>query len=467
MISRIFARKSLILALLIGLLIAPAAVSAWWTGWLSPNFAGSYSPSAYKYGQYDSTWAGGTEVFAAHMKWNQTKANGVRIYSNNARWISWCGYCRAYYTQDHTDRSNRLHALGYATNFPSPKIDADDDNGNGRWEEFEVTSVNRYFPTTNAEYYFYTYFARRSQGNGTLYQTPAVSAKPVWSSEYQTYFHDTRPRILSYYSNSNRSSARVQEERAARRSARYMDRGTATLLPDLTEEEAGEQTTYLIPNSQYQLAVSAVDDTDVIKANLTIPLNTVADIDQYRNWSKTKVVQSLRDAGLESALAIVTFSQPTPVTEIEGLISTMEGARVTSVKAVFRDESNSDENSNIWTVGLVNMENNDFRRNLEGLITDLSSNSSLSVPAELRTIGIVALSGWLSISDIEQLNEMPSVFLADASPSFVRILTQERLLSRSVEAVSPLPDGASPMIHYDGDDLYVDRALAEEVVNNP
>lgn len=136
----------ILLVLALGTLSAKG-VLAWWSGWYSPNFTGSYSPTSYQHGQWNSTVSGGTEAFGSEMQWNQSRADGVRAYSNNRNWIWFCGNCFSYYTHDHTDMSGRLNAKAYATNFPNASIDLDDDDSNGRWEEIEATSVNQSFPT--------------------------------------------------------------------------------------------------------------------------------------------------------------------------------------------------------------------------------------------------------------------------------------------------------------------------------
>jgi hypothetical protein len=137
-------------------MLSATAVFGSWSGWYTPNFTGSYSPSGYRHGQWDDLLGGGTEAFGSEMTWNKTRADGVRQYSNNTQWIWFCGLCPAYYTHDHKDKSNRLSAYGYATNFPSPKIDTDDDDHNGNLEEFEITAVDKNFPQINSQYYINT-----------------------------------------------------------------------------------------------------------------------------------------------------------------------------------------------------------------------------------------------------------------------------------------------------------------------
>ena len=59
-----------------------------------------------------------------------------------------------------TDLNHNLHATGtYSTNFPSPYIDFDDDNGNGEREEAEVTVESSSFPTVGTRYYIQFWFS--------------------------------------------------------------------------------------------------------------------------------------------------------------------------------------------------------------------------------------------------------------------------------------------------------------------
>jgi hypothetical protein len=63
--------------------------------------------------------------------WSRTQVDGLARYvSDGVR-----------YTHEVNDRSGRLSATGYwATNLPDPAYDRDDDDGDGRWEEAEVTA---------------------------------------------------------------------------------------------------------------------------------------------------------------------------------------------------------------------------------------------------------------------------------------------------------------------------------------
>jgi hypothetical protein len=64
------------------------------------------------------------------------------------------------YTHEVNDRSGRLSATGYwATNHPDPAFDRDDDDGDGRWEEAEVT-VGAQLPDAERRYVSRIQFSR-------------------------------------------------------------------------------------------------------------------------------------------------------------------------------------------------------------------------------------------------------------------------------------------------------------------
>ena len=64
------------------------------------------------------------------------------------------------YTHEINDRSGRLSATGYwATNHPDPAFDRDDDDGDGRWEEAEVT-VGPMLPDPDEPYVSLIQFSR-------------------------------------------------------------------------------------------------------------------------------------------------------------------------------------------------------------------------------------------------------------------------------------------------------------------
>ncbi len=61
--------------------------------------------------------------------WDQAQAKGLQRYLDSGM----------RYTLETNDRPGRLSATGYwATNYPDPSYDRDDDDGDGRWEEAEI-----------------------------------------------------------------------------------------------------------------------------------------------------------------------------------------------------------------------------------------------------------------------------------------------------------------------------------------
>lgn len=63
--------------------------------------------------------------------WDRAQSDGLQRYLGDG----------LRYTHEVNDRSGRLSATGYwASNHPDPSYDRDDDDGDGRWEEAEITA---------------------------------------------------------------------------------------------------------------------------------------------------------------------------------------------------------------------------------------------------------------------------------------------------------------------------------------
>lgn len=411
-------RKALVIVVLLSLFIPVTSAMAWWSGWYTPNFTGSYSPSSYKHGQWDSGLYSGSEAFGSTMKWNQTRATGVKAYSGTSKWIVWCGFCKSYYTHDHSDMSNKLHAVAMASNFSSPKFDFDDDDNNGWNDEAEVVAVNSSFPSVGAEYYFYSYFQRRKSGSGTVQETPAISAKPIWSSEYQTWYHDSY-QSLSYTTGL----------------------GPISLNPEQTVVKVTRDT--LLENTQ---------------------MSTVLD---YVAWAKTVPVDALTQAGVSQALTVVTFNAPMTAASLRDLGLIPNGYQIEMVKAVYLDSRNSDPLSNVWTIQLLVQNNDPFGElsAIERATEQQRFRGAGNRSIQLQMQGVVAVAMWLPLGMVNQLNAQPSVFVADASPSLARLITNDGLTLEQlddIEGAELAPDGLSSALHVDLSDVYAELQAFNE-----
>lgn len=70
-------------------------------------------------------------LYATRITWSREQVSGLSRYIDQG----------LRYTHEVNDRSGRLSATGYwATNLPDPAFDRDDDDGDGRWEEAEITA---------------------------------------------------------------------------------------------------------------------------------------------------------------------------------------------------------------------------------------------------------------------------------------------------------------------------------------
>jgi hypothetical protein len=93
---------------------------------------------------------GDSVTFVTRMSWSRQAVRGLARYvADGLR-----------YTQEVNDRSGRLSATGYwASSLPDPAFDRDDDDGDGRWEEAEVTAGSQ-LPVAGRRYTTMMQFSR-------------------------------------------------------------------------------------------------------------------------------------------------------------------------------------------------------------------------------------------------------------------------------------------------------------------
>lgn len=441
MSKRKFLKPMAILSLLVILALPVTTAIAWWSSWYSPGFSGSYSPTSYMHGQWNATVSGGTEAFGSQVQWDQTRANGVRAYSNNRNWIIFCGNCYSYYTHDHTDMSNKLSAKAYSTNFPNASIDTDDDNGNGKLEEIEVTSVNQSFPTANSVYYFYSYFGRSASGNGTVQETPQISAKNPFSGEWDSWRYDSYQALS--YSTTDSVTDNLQVEMTGLSDSEIISTTTITLNPvNVVIERNLEE-----PVIQVSL-----------EQNFTHSDKT--SFNDYIRWVKNDATSELRAAGINHVLAVVTFKSPVSFNATEELLGT-SASQMETVKAIFVDKNNPDPNSNVWTIGTWLDKGDNYQDALKEIAIDTSSHTVVQdTNPSFEIQGIAAISAWLPMDVVDALNAQDNIVLADVTPSYLRMVASKNLeaskLNSELSDYELQPDGFASYLITDIHDLYAE-----------
>lgn len=151
-------------------------------------FQGSYSPVRY---EPCHGWEGNGHVFGSRqIIWNQAGRDGVQSYVRRRE-------VGRRFSLDMTDLGRNLSATRtYATTFPSPYIDFDDDNGDGKLEEAEVTVEDSSFPVVNRAYqhFFWYRWVGPSNGTGNLAHTPGISqigiSYPIYGDKWDTLRYD-------------------------------------------------------------------------------------------------------------------------------------------------------------------------------------------------------------------------------------------------------------------------------------
>jgi len=131
-----------------GLLLPAASETAFATG----VGGATWTPSASSTSSSDSRFLlpGDAVTFRTDATWDSSQSRGLAGYIG--------GGLR--YTHEVNDRAGRLSATGYwSTDLPDPAYDRDDDDGDRRWEEAEITA-GRYAPQPGLEYTSRIQFSR-------------------------------------------------------------------------------------------------------------------------------------------------------------------------------------------------------------------------------------------------------------------------------------------------------------------
>ena len=137
-------------------------------------------------------------VFRTDATWDREQADGLSSYQGQG----------LRYTHEVNDRSGRLSATGYwATNHPDPAYDRDDDDGDGRWEEAEITAGSRR-PDAGQVYTSLVQFSRwhgkrqkgvcewawdRRMGQAEILSQLSRELFGEWQAERFTLTYDTEP----------------------------------------------------------------------------------------------------------------------------------------------------------------------------------------------------------------------------------------------------------------------------------
>jgi hypothetical protein len=260
-------------------------------------------------------------AYVSSLYWNSTRTTGLRHMLSEYN---------DYFTHDARDNSNNLNAVGAYSTLPLPYFDADDDNGDRKWEEGEVTSERQAFPTANASYYSRIHLMRwwRScpscsyqwdGGAGSITQVAQLSfrsclvcdkydADPDWNG----FTFGT----VEYPSKSTPSSvaSASEQESSITEALERREREDAAAIP-------GRASTV----ESASIRISTTSD----EGELHVQPDLAGGLDAYRDRSIRLSRALLADA---SARGIVTFNRPVSAAELQELNES--GLEIISVEAV-------------------------------------------------------------------------------------------------------------------------------------
>ncbi len=179
---------------MVAVLLLPSALHAQGVGqasWTPSESTTTESPSRF-------LRADDSITYRTDAVWDRPQADGLQAYLDSG----------LRYTHEVNDRRGRLSATGYwATNHPDPAYDRDDDDGDGRWEEAEITAgASPPMPgqTYTSMVQFSRWHAKRKKGIcGWAWDRRAGQAEVLsqlsrsllgeWQAERYTLTYDTKP----------------------------------------------------------------------------------------------------------------------------------------------------------------------------------------------------------------------------------------------------------------------------------
>lgn len=315
------------------------------------------------------------------------------------------------FTHDARDISSNLNATGSTwTELPSPYYDKDDDNGDGKWEEAEVTAEASSFPTAGVWYGSVLYHMRWWQpcswcwewdsGGGRIQQAEQLSEQLWWTADKW----DCTPNgewapcsvLISDF------SYRWQQEPCCTSSS------TAAIdssepQPSTTVEvalaEAGLAPDIAVP-ANVPFSVSAIDRLDyLITPDLSQGLNG------YANAAR-ELAEAVVATG--SARGMATFSRPLAWSEVAALESL--GTTLHSVELVSAEMESGVRRTFIGP----------YSASTPALVDKLAREDAITM------LGVVAAEITVPDADVlARLTAEQSVFVIDLSPEYVRRLAAD------------------------------------------
>lgn len=268
-------------------------------------------------------------AYVSSLYWNSTRATGLRHMLSEYD---------DYFTHDAKDNSNNLNAVGAYSTLPLPYFDADDDNGDHKWEEGEVTSERQAFPDANVNYYSRIHLMRwwRScstcqyqwdGGSGTITQVAQLSFRSCLvcdKYDADSDFNGFEFGTVSYPSKSAPSGSASPLEHESLALEALERRELVEAAPILGRAATAE--------SAASLRFTETSDRGELRVRPDLSRGLAA----YRDRS-ISLAHELLATG--SGRGVVTFNYPISAIELLGL--TERGLEIVSVEAVTHEYGGS------------------------------------------------------------------------------------------------------------------------------
>lgn len=338
------------------------------------------------------------------MYWNSTRASNMRHVAGH-------GFR---FTHDARDISSNLNATGSTwTQLPSPYYDKDDDNGDRKWEEAEVTAEASSFPTAGVWYDSYLYHMRWwascstcqpvnwDPDSGYIQQAEQLSEQLWWTSDKWdcTPNGDYAPCSVLISQLWYRWQQKPSSFSSSTTAAISSSEPAPSAGVGVTQDEVGFAPEIIVP-AGVPFGVASIDRRDyLITPDLSQGLEAYA-------ASARALAADVVATG--SARGMATFSRPLAWSEIADLEAL--GATIHSVELV------SDEMGDGLRWTFIGPYSASTPALMEGLAPEDNIPMLGVVAAEITVPDAAALA---------RLTAEPSVFVIDLSPAYVRRLAAD------------------------------------------
>lgn len=372
------------------------------------------------------TWSN-SWIWYSSGNYGKFKSDSIEFDSTAYNWWQFERHDTLMYTHDVTEVGTKFSAKNwYATNFPGPVFDSDDDNCDGKYEEAEITAAAAhgasYLHPSNTYYCHFKFTTPGGTGSSKLQLSAQVSwfglayEGCVWEWGWHTVpgYSDVLETKTCYY---GYIPAPVSS---------HLDACTSP-PPVSTSFYSHKQVPFSVSQFNPQCNFMVVEEAPgVFEVTIRPLLRSTSEFLRYRKVISERV-DDLLQSDMTEAQIVLTFNKLVSVNEF---ISFVDEYQIT-VDSFETRVTTSD--GDIWTIGGAPSESELFPlEEYHEMLTDVKETIK-DEGADFA--GVYALVGRVQCAEINALFNDKLVLLCDLSPALILQEAQEQGFDQTLEFV--------------------------------